>query len=135
MKTLLHSSGYWDIFYHTDLKLIDCQIKESDSDDAIFQREMIIYAGFVEQFQAPLLLVNLANGTYTMHPEIQEWVAQEIAPRVYVAGQRKIAMVLSTDIFAQVSVEQMMGEKQIADVMETLYFDSNEAAMNWLRSL
>jgi hypothetical protein len=73
----------------------------------------------------------LRNGGYTIAPEVQEWVADEIAPRAIQAGQNKIATILSQNIFSQVSTQQMMEEGDIP-LIQQQYFEDVETASQWL---
>lgn len=98
--------------------------------DEVFQTNMIEYAELVEKYQPRLLLLDTRDGQFTISPALQEWVAKKIAPRTI--SIRKIANLLSQDVFALVSVEQLMEEKEIADFYEVRYFDTEAEAEAWL---
>lgn len=128
-----YNNEVWTITYEPAHGIVHCQWKEAaaDLDDERFMQEMLAYIEIVEKYQAPKLLLNLQGGNYTLIPEVQEWVANEIAPRAVKAGQNKIATLLSNDIFAQVATEQLMEEGVIATILQK-YFDNAEEAKAWL---
>jgi hypothetical protein len=101
-----------------------------DMEEDVFRKNMLDYAKLVEKYQPKLLLLDTSQGQFTINPALQEWVAREIAPRTTCI--KKIANLLSNDVFALVSVEQMMEEKEIADFYEIRYFDNAEEAEKWL---
>jgi hypothetical protein len=134
MKTA-RDNQYWSIIHDTEHDILFCEWKEGNEyqlDDEIFKEEMLHYAAIVEECQASKLLLNLRHGNYSMAPVIQEWVATDIAPRTIAAGQRKIATVLSDNLFAQVSLQQLMEEGDIP-LIQQQYFDNREQAINWLK--
>ncbi len=125
---------YWTIEYDEVQKTVICGWKEGVGDlltDDIFKEEMSSYVEIVEKYQAPKLLLNLRQSNYTVVPEVQEWVAHNIAPRAIKAGQRKIATLLSEELFAQVATQQLM-EEGIISTIEQQYFDDLEEAKAWL---
>lgn len=124
---------YWSISYDEANQAVICTWKSTSEDmtDDEFKIEMTSYVEVVEKYQVPKLLLNLRNGSYTVAPEVQEWVADEIAPRAIQAGQNKIATILSQNIFSQVSTQQMMEEGDIP-LIQQQYFEDVETASQWL---
>ncbi|MCC5946208.1 MAG: hypothetical protein JJT94_14855 [Bernardetiaceae bacterium] len=124
---------YWTIQYDEANQIILCEWKAEaeELNDELFKSEMRGYADIVEKYRAPKLLLNTRIGSYALAPDIQEWVATEIAPRTMGAGQRKMAIILSDNLFAQVSVEQMLEEGDMPTLMQQ-YFDDKEEAFAWL---
>lgn len=99
--------------------------------DEDFQKSMTAYGKRVLEYRHSYLLVDTSNGSYTIAPEMQEWVAKEIAPMTM--SLTRMAFVLSPDIFAQVSLQQMMEEEGISDkYSKPQYFDKEEDALQWL---
>lgn len=69
-------------------------------------------------------------------PDLQEWAAKELNPKLLTAGLEKMALVLPSDFIAGLSVEQSvddMSEKN-PNGFHTKYFDNLEEARNWLLS-
>lgn len=99
-----------------------------------FKNFMRSYAEKMAPTQAPKLLLDTSQSSFITTPDLQEWVATEIAPITIGAGQRLIATILSPDIFSAVAMEQLMDEGVISTV-QTRYFDSRESALTWLNGL
>ena len=63
-------------------------------------------------------------------PIDQEWTLAEWTPKAIGAGYRGIAIVISSDIFAQISVEDIMNNAE--DVQLLKYFDNVDEAREWM---
>jgi len=76
-------------------------------------------------------LVNLAELKFALTPQTQEW-ADGLFPRILNTGVKKIAFIISSDVFAQISVEQLMEEKNVKTAnFEIHYFDNEKDALKW----
>ncbi len=66
--------------------------------------------------------------------EDQKWVAEEWTPKSLKAGAIKTAIVLSSDIFNQLSTESMVEQSNSnnATTSNTSYFPSEKEALEWL---
>jgi len=64
-------------------------------------------------------------------PDDQDWSINEWLPRAFKAGYRRIAIVISEDIFNQMSVEDIMSRVKGVDFV-TQYFPSLEEGRKWL---
>jgi hypothetical protein len=64
-------------------------------------------------------------------PDDQDWSINDWLPRAFAAGYRRIAIVISEDIFNQMSVEDIMSRVEGVDFV-TKYFPSLEAGRQWL---
>jgi hypothetical protein len=96
-----------------------------------YKRSMLVYGNQVNQNKHTLLLVNTLYSKFAIVPELQEWTAKEVAPLTM--SLKKMAFVLSPDIFSQVSLEQMMDEEGISDKYDKpMYFDNLAEAEAWL---
>jgi hypothetical protein len=101
-------------------------MQESD-----YREALTAYRNLFAQHQYTYLFVDNRESTFVITPELQAWVATEIAPRT--TSLKKMAFVVSPYIFTQVSVEQMMEEKGIADnYAAPHYFEDEETALAWL---
>ncbi len=124
-------------FYHLTFdasKSLICYsyLEESEEmTDEDFQRNMSYYAEMVQKYQPKRLLVDNKLLKFTVSPELQEWVVKEIAPKT--ASLQKMAFVLSDDLFAQVSMQQMMDEEGITQQYGLpKYFNNVKEAQVWL---
>ncbi|MEM8970062.1 MAG: STAS/SEC14 domain-containing protein [Bacteroidota bacterium] len=63
--------------------------------------------------------------------DANEWITQNWMPRIVSAGLQKFAHIISPDIFAAMSVEEMMTQ---VSGFEMHIFEDEEKAKVWLRS-
>ena len=63
---------------------------------------------------------------------MQEWSVSNIFEKLEQAGLKKMAMIVSEEIFPQVSIEQLIEENKNTTLI-TKYFENEEHAMKWLQ--
>lgn len=86
-----------------------------------------IIEGF-KKFKAHKVLA-LTDKLGAIAEENQKWTNEDWFPRAAKEGYNKIAIVLSSDIFNQLSVEEIMSS--LGD-FQTQYFDDEIKAFEWL---
>ncbi len=86
----------------------------------------------IEEYKPSLLLSDNRDYLFTIFPELQEWSVENVFIPMSKAGVRKLAMLVSSDIFAQVSLEQFADESQDDTDIDTKYFENIIEAENWL---
>ncbi|WP_192821243.1 STAS/SEC14 domain-containing protein [Rufibacter sp. LB8] len=77
----------------------------------------------------------LADNTHAkaIRPADQEWTAQEWVPRFSEAGGvKRMAVILSTDIFNKMAVENIVQKGGMDIAFDTHYFDNEEDALAWV---
>lgn len=105
--------------------------KTADMSDKKYREQVLQVNGEVEKLEeVKFHLVNTAEFAFRIAPETQEWVAQTVFPPVAAKQGKKVAFIVSSDFFAQVSIEQFTDENPI-DIFETKYFDNEEEALKW----
>ncbi len=96
-----------------------------------YKVDMFNYLKFVEKYQIQNALINTFEFGFTIIPDIQEWIDTNIAEKANKIV-KKIAFVLPTDIFTQVSIQQTMEENEGGKYQNINYFDKIEDAYKWL---
>jgi hypothetical protein len=76
-------------------------------------------------------LVDTSHFLFAIEPEIQEWASALVFPTVAERNGKKIAFLISSHLFAQVSIEQFTEENQIESI-KIKYFHTKEDALQWL---
>ncbi|GAB4395470.1 MAG: hypothetical protein OHK0053_03600 [Microscillaceae bacterium] len=71
---------------------------------------------------------------FAIAPTVQEWIDKTIFPRVLAVGVLHVAIVIPSELIANLSVQQAMEESEGAKFI-TRYFDKSEDAKQWLLSL
>lgn len=98
-----------------------------------YKVDMFNYLKFVEQYQIKHALIDTRLFGFTITPEVQEWVDKVIAVKANKIVQ-KIAFLLPSDIFEQVSIQQTMEEQNGQVYGGVAYFETIEEAIKWLKS-
>jgi len=90
----------------------------------------------IEKYKPQFFLSDSRQQNSAISPEIQVWIAQNIYPRWYKAGLKKLAIVIPQELIANLSIEQVVDEIEIvkeANAYEIRYFESDTTAKEWLK--
>jgi hypothetical protein len=132
---VIYESNY-SIFNYDEENSIFSHIFKVGSEDLeteTFKQEMLTYLDYFEKYKPKKALVNNQDMKFTIVPDLQEWHAQNIFPRCIQAGVEMAAMVETSDIFAQVAMEQLM-EEETTGGFAVRFFDDVDKAKDWLIS-
>lgn len=99
-------------------------------DDSEFKQKMQDIAHFCQIHKPKAFLANTTGMNYSITPTMQEWHNNLLFPIFAKIGLQKMAIVLSEDLFTQVSIEQAYEENP--NSFQTQYFDSEETALIWI---
>jgi len=86
---------------------------------------------FIKVEHPRFYLANTQDFLFTIIPDMQEWSNKKFIDEAHQISVQKMAIVLSSDIFAQVSIEQGLGDDSSG--MESAYFSSVKDAEDWLK--
>ena len=64
----------------------------------------------------------------------EQWTTSDWFPRLAATGLKRMAIVTSTDLFNQMSVDRIMDDAAAVIVFQTSYFDDPDVARLWLSS-
>ncbi|GEM_PF-687162 len=78
-------------------------------------------------------LLDMRNFFYVIVPELQEWHNQNVFPEVMALQLKEAAIVVSPDIFAQISVQQTVADDSDVNFISKI-FDNEGEAITWLDS-
>ncbi len=129
----IYKSEYWSINFDNTNRVIHPKwnTKSGEMGEDIYLSEMWKYTELVEEYKPLKALINLTEFSFPITPEIQTVIDTEMFPRILAVGVRKVAIILSPDFIAQLSIEQVMEEEKGME-FNTNYFDSEETALKWL---
>jgi hypothetical protein len=134
MEKKVYESNYLTLVVNEQtqlLKVLWAPATEDMQDDE-FRKELENYAEVAEKYQPTKSLVDTKNFLFTVVPDTQKWVNENIHQRSLRAGIKKFAYLLSKDAFSQISIEQTMEEGNAQEVFETRYFADETEALTWL---
>lgn len=79
------------------------------------------------------LFLNDGSRVSSSWDEANDWIANEWMPKASALGLKKMAHILSKDIFAQLSAEFMEeNNKAVSDAFQLRLFNTKEDAQKWL---
>ncbi len=112
MEKKVYESTYVTLIVNEEaqlLKVIWLPATESMQDED-FRKELTAYAEITEKYRPTKSLVDTKFFLFTVVPETQEWINQNIHQRSLQAGIKKFAYLVSEDLFSQVSIELDFGQ-------------------------
>jgi hypothetical protein len=100
--------------------------------DKMYKENALLQIQYMRVVRSSRWLVDLSMFKYMLNADIRQWVNAQL-PQVVMVGVKYIALVNSSDIFAQISVEQLMMGKNILNAnFEIRYFEDRKKAEKWL---
>ncbi len=104
-------------------------------DLADLQVEMHEWMGHFEKYRPKGIITDNREANQVLVPDVQDWLVGFLFPKVVQLGLKKWAILVIDDLFAQVSVEQMLDDGKAviknADFTQSL-FEDEAAAEKWL---
>lgn len=97
-----------------------------------FREINYVYVELVEKYKLNTFLLDTTEFGYTIEPDMQMWVAENILPKISDLGMKKIAFLVSHDFISQLSIEQTMEEKVFNFLVR--YFHDQSEAQKWLEN-
>ncbi len=106
--------------------------KTSDLDDELYKSLVLMVNQEIEKMQEiHFHLIDTSQFLFIILPEVQEWVASIVFPMSASRKAKKMAFLISQDLFAQISIEQFTEENTIHS-FEIKYFKTEKDALEWL---
>ncbi|WP_038031456.1 SpoIIAA family protein [Thermonema rossianum] len=131
-KLRVYQNDYIHFYFDEQLQslVMEYSIDSDLLSDEEFKEAMEAYAGWVEKNRPTRLLLDNRQMRYIVSPEIQQWVTRHISPRTH--SVKRVAVVISPDLFAEISTEQGLDEIQQVRPVQTRSFEDIEVAQKWL---
>ena len=122
------------ISFNKELSLMDFlwnkETKEAKEED--YKDWNTNLAQQVTKYKPKYVLSDNTNYFFPIIPELQEWSVENIFVPMTNAGVKKLAMIVSKEFIAQISLEQFSDEAEESNAgFVTKYFENKEEAMEW----
>lgn len=130
---MLFQNIFLTIIHLPDIQGIKVQWKSASlhMDDTDFQESIIGIQTAILTAKPRNIFADTLHMKYAIVPELQEWHNEIIFPAMVSVNVRKLGIVVSQDIFTQISIEQLI-EDSINNEIQVRYFSSEESALQWL---
>jgi hypothetical protein len=101
--------------------------------DEQFKQEILGEKKAIETAKPTKIFADTLQMKFTINPELQQWHNEQIFPAFQAVGMKKLAILISEDLFAQVAIEQLVDEGA-SNELQSRYFDKEEDAIAWLKA-
>lgn len=123
---------YVSFNYFPDLSLAELYFKSSEEPifPDRFKRIMIQFTEYCEQKKPRNLLISMEDKVILLNEELQDWLKNQIYPRLAKAGSIRKGYLISDDFHSQLSIAD--SAKNTID-SELKYFESKQEALEWFQ--
>lgn len=132
----IHNSRFLTIYWLDKEKIMHLAFHKDTMylDEKQYKKEMQIYAMALKKHKPISILANTIHFAYPIIPRLQDWVNDTVITLFPSIGVKKHAVIVSKDIFSQVSIEQTMAEARDMK-FSNRYFEDERIALEWLTML
>lgn len=129
----LYQSNYLEIDAFDEQRLLELTWLPATADmtSEEYKDEHVELLKFMLAQNTEKVLGNIKDLGFVVSPEVQEWMNINIFIPAMEVGFNKLAVVMSAEFLAQLSIEQVM-EEEVGQQIMTKYFDSIEEAREWI---
>jgi len=125
-----HQSEYQNIIFDEKNHFLEIFWGKTDFSEQTYKDEVIWQLDFILRYKPKSLLIDTQKFFFTISPDVQDWSNREVLPKVLATDVKRIALLISSDLFAQVSIEQQMEDNPEA-LNLIRYFENYEQARRW----
>jgi len=98
-----------------------------------YEREIVRFFETIKKNAPQFILMNAQQAKYIVDPPTQHWINENYAPIYIEIHLQKMAMIVSEDLFAQVSFEQALDDID-SKAFSVQYFKNEEEALQWIQN-
>jgi hypothetical protein len=132
-KTIILHEEYVTVEYHASLQAVALHWHLPPS-SAELRHALNVGLRTVEDKKAPNWVGNTAK-LGAIDPDDQTWINEAWFPQLLVKGVKNMAVVVSEDIFGQMSIEDIMGHIDLSTGFESRYFQDVNEAFDWIEKV
>jgi hypothetical protein len=132
----VHQSDYLQIDSFDNQRLLELTWLSATEDMTAeeYKDEHVKLLKFMLDQKTKKVLGNIKELGFVVSPEVQEWMNINIFVPAMEVGFNQLAVVMSTEFLAQLSIEQVMEEEEGQKII-TKYFDELEEAREWITTI
>lgn len=129
----IYQSPTWIIYWHNEAKCLHFIFQEYTKllQEEEYREELVKFIELVKEHQPKSIYADTREFYFTIAPELQEFINENILAVYSEIGVEKHAILVSKDIFSAVSVEQTMEEDEKPSY-ENCFFDDEQEVSKWL---
>jgi hypothetical protein len=133
MKNLVHESKYFHVWAHDDKALVEYLFNASTAfmKPQEYIDELKVFIEVVRKHKPKAVIGDMKEFAFPITPDIQEWVDKNLFTVYGEIDFKKIAILFSEEMIAQLSIEQTMEESSVA-TFQTAFYSTYEEAAEWV---
>lgn len=131
MKELLNNR--FQEFYYDPTSRFFINVWKPDSqflDEPHYKKEQVTLWNTIRKVRPKFVVSDNTHFLYAIDPVLQDWVASEIDRLIADVRLERIAIVLSHDFLALLTIKQTIEEGKFKNI--TRFFDTSQEAKSWL---
>ncbi|MEH0156697.1 hypothetical protein V6R21_21385 [Limibacter armeniacum] len=134
MKQELSSNEFLKDFYVPAYNMVEAYWQKTSNTltDELFKESLKMYLNDIRKVKPSCVYVRTIDFFFTVSPELQSWVDNEIIAKMVQVGVKKAAFSVSSELVIQLSVEQIFDEPIASMNLLTHFFPTEEEAKRWL---
>lgn len=129
----IHRTRYFLVNHEADTNIFNYSFfdesSEMTTEEYISELEALIE--MVKKYKPQKMFGDMSKFQYSITPTTQKWIVENLFPVYQSVDFEKMAIILSEEFYAQLSIQQTM-EEDNTESFETQYFNSEETAREWL---
>jgi hypothetical protein len=130
MRVLEHKTIIID-FFPDDYFFLVKRFDSDDESDTNYKTVIDEWRQVVEKYKPKKQLIDYSDYSYKISSELQQYTFENLLKPSHKVGVRKVAFLIAHDLFAQMSVEEIM-KKDTGEMFEFRYFDDFQKSKEWL---
>lgn len=107
--------------------------ESKNMEDARYREEILELCRHLEEHKPKGVVGNMKEMFFTITPDTQEWLNESLFGTYFKIGLKRLALIVSEELFAAVSIEQTVDESEKLP-FEVKYFESVEEGMAWVKA-
>lgn len=123
----------YQVFYYDHRRSFFINVWQPDSQllqDEEYKKEQMVLWENIREIKPKFVISDNTHFLYSIDPELQDWVAAEIDKLIDDVKLERIAVIISKDFLALLTIKQTIEEGRFQDI--TRFFESLEEAEEWL---
>lgn len=119
------------VYIYQDLSLVKniWSKNSSNMNEIDFKNNIELWCEQLEKYRLTKNIVDSRNFEFTIVPNLQDWYNEEITPRCYKAGMRKMAFIVPKQLISELSIEQIFDDQT---QIQFRYFSNEIESLEWL---
>ena len=110
MRVLKKGTLTIDYFIEDNFLLVK-RIDTENKNHEYYKEQILEWKSIIEKFKPEKQLIDYTDYTFSITPELQKFTNENLLENAYEVGLKKVAFLISHNLFVQMSVEKIMNNE------------------------